>query len=103
MDFTQEVEDEVIREAVSQKLYKPLVNPSNKVCEESTQTKTLTSLSQISDSLRYTNGGHNEMVYLVDINTNDIDRNKYSIKLLRGITWIVTKELTKSRNVPDFR
>ena len=42
------------------------------------------------------------MVDLVDINTNDPDRSKYSIKLLRGNTIIVTKEFLKSRNVPDI-
>ena len=42
------------------------------------------------------------MVELVDINTNDNDSTKYSIKLLRGKTMIVTKEFLKSRNVPDI-
>ena len=36
MDFTPEAEDEVIREAVSHKLYRPLVNPSKKVWRDST-------------------------------------------------------------------
>ena len=31
MEFTPEVEDEVIRETVSHKLYRSLFNPSNKV------------------------------------------------------------------------
>ena len=38
MDFTPEVEDEVIRDSVSQKLDRPLFNPSNKVWTDSTQT-----------------------------------------------------------------
>ena len=42
------------------------------------------------------------MVELVDININDSDRNNYSIKFLRGKIMIVTKELLKSRNVPDI-
>ena len=42
------------------------------------------------------------MVELVDINTNDTDRNKYSIVFLRGNTIIVPKEFLKSRNVPDI-
>ena len=33
MDFTPEAEDEVIREAVSQKLDRPLVNPSKQFGE----------------------------------------------------------------------
>ena len=40
------------------------------------------------------------MVELVDINTNDPDRNKCSIKFLIGDTMIITKEFLKSRNVP---
>ena len=42
------------------------------------------------------------MVYLVDINTNYHDSTKYSINFLRGNIMIVTKELLKSRNVPDI-
>ena len=42
------------------------------------------------------------MVDLVDIKTNDIDIDKYSIKLLRVNTMIVTKESLKSRNFPDI-
>ena len=70
MDFTPEAEDEVIREAVSQKLDIPSVNLPNKVWRDSTQTKTPTPNFQIGDSLRYTNEEHNGMVGLVDINTN---------------------------------
>ena len=55
MDFTPEIEDAVIKEEVSQKLGRPLVNPSNKVWRYSTQTKNPTSPFQICDSLRYTN------------------------------------------------
>ena len=54
MDFISEVEDEGIRDAVSQKLDRPLVNPSNELFRDSTQTKSLTSPFQISDSFRYT-------------------------------------------------
>ena len=43
MDFNPEAEDEVIREAVSHKLYKSIVKPPNKVWIDSTQTKALTS------------------------------------------------------------
>ena len=39
---------------------------------------------------------------MVDINTNDSDSIKYRIKLLRGSTIIVTKEVLKSRNVTDI-
>ena len=102
MDFTPETEDEVIREAVSHKLYRPLVNTSKKIWRKTTKTKTLTSPYQIGDSLRYTNEWHNDMVELVDINTNDPDIIMYSIKLLRGKTMIVNKESLKSRNVPDI-
>ena len=38
MYFTPEVEDEVIRDAVSHRLYVLLVNTANKVCRESKQT-----------------------------------------------------------------
>ena len=59
IDFTPEVEDEFISEAVSQKLDRPLVNPPNKVWRDSTQTKNPTSPFQIGESLRYINYGHN--------------------------------------------
>ena len=55
MDFTPEVEDEFISEAVSQKLDRPLVNPPNKVWRDSTQTKNPPSPFHIGVSLRYTN------------------------------------------------
>ena len=55
MYFTPEFEYEVIRDVVSQKLYKPIVNPSNKVWRDSAQTKTPTSPFQFGDSLRYDN------------------------------------------------
>ena len=42
------------------------------------------------------------MVELVDINTNDTDSTEYIIELLRVNTMIVTKELPKSRNMPDI-
>ena len=60
--FTPEVEDEVIRDAVSHKLYIPLVNSSNKVCRYSIQTKNPTSTFQICGSIGDTNEGHNYMV-----------------------------------------
>ena len=80
MDFIPEYEYEVIREEFSHKLYKPIFNPSNKVWRDSTQTKTPTLPFHIGDSLRYTNEGHNYMVYLVGMNTNGHD----SIKYIRG-------------------
>ena len=55
MDFNPEAEDEVIREAVSHKLDRFLVNPSNKVWRDSTQNKAPTSTFQIGDSLIYKN------------------------------------------------
>ena len=42
------------------------------------------------------------MMERVDINTNNNDSIKYSIKFLRGNTMIVTKEFLKSRNLPDI-
>ena len=87
-------------DSVSQKIDIPIVNPSNKVWRDSTQTKTKTSHLQIGDSLRYTNKGNNEILELVYINTNDSDSTKYSIRFLRGNTMLVTKKFLKSRNVP---
>ena len=55
MDFTPYDEDEVTREAVSHKLDRPLVNPSNKFSIGSTQTKTPTSTFKIGEYLRYIN------------------------------------------------
>ena len=51
IDFTPEVKDEVIRDAVSHKLDRPLVNQSDKLCRNSTQTKTPTSPFKIGDSI----------------------------------------------------
>ena len=51
MDFTQDVEDEVIMEAVSQKLDRTLVNPRNKVWRDSMKTKNPTYNFQIGNSL----------------------------------------------------
>ena len=99
MDFTPGFEDDVIREAVSHKLDRALVNPSNKVWGDSTQTKTPTSPFHIGDSLRYTNEGNNDIVNLVDRNTNDPDITNYITKFLRGNTMILTKDLLKSSNV----
>ena len=55
MYFNPEAEYEVIREAVSHKLDRSLVKPSNKVWRDSTQTKAPTSPLQIDDSLIYKN------------------------------------------------
>ena len=52
IDFTPEAEDKFISEAVSQKLDRPLVNPSNKVWRYSTQNKAPTVPIHIGDSLR---------------------------------------------------
>ena len=90
MYFTPEVEYEVISDEVSQKLDRTIVNPRNKVWRDSTQIKTPTSPFKISDSLRYNNERHNDMVDLVDINTTDLDRTNYSIKFLRGNIMVVT-------------
>ena len=73
MDFNLEAEDEVIREAVSHKLDRFQVKPSKKVWNDSTQNKAPTSPFQIGDSLIYKNEVHNEMLDLVDVNTNDIN------------------------------
>ena len=51
--FTPEAEYGVIREAVSQKLDRSLVNTSNKFWRDSTQTKYPTSTFHIGDSIRY--------------------------------------------------
>ena len=102
MVYNPEVKDEVIRQVDSHKLYRHLVNPSNKALRYSTQTKTPTSPFHIGDSLRYTNVGQNEMVELVNINTNDNDITKYSIKLFKGNTIILTKDSLKSWNMPDI-
>ena len=77
-------------------------NTSNKICRDSTQTETPTLPFQIDDSIRYTNKGHNEMVELVDINTNDPDITKYIIKFFGLNTLIVTKDFLTSRNVPGI-
>ena len=92
--FTPEVEDEVIRDAVLHKLDIPLVDSSNKVCIDSTQTKSPPSPFHIGLSLKYTNGGHNEIVDMVDIKTNDPDRTKHSIQFFRGNIMIVTRRYT---------
>ena len=102
MDFNPEDEDEFIREAVSHKLDRFLVKPSNKVWRYSTQTKSPTSPFQISNSLIYEHEGQNEMVELVDVNTNDPDSIKFIIKFLVVNTIVVTMELLKSRNVSDI-
>ena len=42
------------------------------------------------------------MVVMLDINTNDPDNKRYSIKLLIGNMIIVTKGFLKSGDVPDI-
>ena len=66
------------------------------------QKKTPTLTFQIGDYLRYTDEGHNEMVDMVDINTNDTDSINYITKFLIGNKRIVTNELLKSRNFPGI-
>ena len=73
MGFTPEAESEVIRELVSHKLDRPLVNPSNRFFMDSTRTKSPTLPFQIGDSLRYTILLHDDMVDPVGVNTNDPD------------------------------
>ena len=102
MGFTPETENEVIWETFPNKLYIPLVNPLNKVWRDSTQTKIETSPFHIGEYLGYTNQGHNEMLNLVDVSTNDTDSIKYRIKFLRVNTIIVTNQFLKSINVPDI-
>ena len=51
MYFTPEAKNEVIRETVSHKSDRTIVNPSNKFWRDSTQTKNPTSTFQIVDSL----------------------------------------------------
>ena len=68
----------------------PTCETSNQVWRDSTKTKTPTSPFQIGESLRYTNKEHTEMLDLVDINTNDPDRNNCRIKLFIRNTIIVT-------------
>ena len=55
MVFTSEAEDEVIWKAVSYKLDITLVNTSNKVWRDSTQTKSSTSPFYIGNYVRYKN------------------------------------------------
>ena len=55
MDFTPEVEYGVIREVVSHKIERPLLNPSNKFWIKSTLSITPNSHLQTGDSLIYKN------------------------------------------------
>ena len=71
MYFTLEFESEVIRDAFSQELMRTLVYKSNKVCRDSTQSKTPALQLQIIDSLIYTSEEHNELVHLSDKNEQD--------------------------------
>ena len=102
MDFIPESEDEVIREALSQKLDRPLANLSNNVWRDSSQTKYPTSSFHIGNSLRYKNEEYYDMMYLVDVNTNDPYSIKFIIKFLRVNTMLVTKEFLNSMNLPDI-
>ena len=79
IDFILEAEEEVIREAVTHKLDRPLFITPNKIWRDSNQTKAPTPDFQVCDSLRYTNEGHNEMVELVDVNKNYPDIIMYII------------------------
>ena len=102
MGFAREVEDEVIREAFLNKLDRPIVSQLNKVWRDSTQNKNPNLLFQIGEYIRYIDEGHNEILGLVYIKTNDHDITHCSIKLLRLNTITLTKEFLKSRNVPDI-
>ena len=99
MDFTPEADDEVIREVVLQIFDRPLVNTPNKVCRDSTQTKSPISPFQIGDSLIYTNEGYNDMMELLVVNKNDPDSIMYIIKFLRVNIMLVTKGFLISGNV----
>ena len=101
MDFTPDSEDEVIRGTVSHKLDRYLVNTSNKFWRDSAQNKAPNLPFQVDDSLRCTNQGQNEMVELVEVNTNDPYSIKYINKFLRGNKMVVSQEFLKSSNVPD--
>ena len=70
MGFTLEVEDEIIIEDFSNKLERPLINPSNKFWRYLKKSRTPTSNFQIGYYPRYKNEGHNEMADLLDINEN---------------------------------
>ena len=95
-----DVSDEVNRDAISHKIYRPLVCPSCKVHKYLTQTKNPTSPFQIGDSLIYTYEGHNKMVDMLYLNENDPDIKYYSSKFLHGNKKVATKEFLKSINVP---
>ena len=69
---------------------------------DSTQPKATNPPSRIDESLRYTNEGHNYIVELVDVNTNDPDIINDTIKFLILNTMLVTKDFLKSSNVPDI-
>ena len=102
MVFNPESDDEVIRDAVSHKLYIFLVKPRKNVLRESNQAKAPTSPFHTGDSLIYKKEGHIEMVELVDVNTNEPDSIKYIIKFLIVITMVVTKEFLESGNVSNI-
>ena len=94
MYFNPEVEYEVIRYAVSHKLYIPLVYPS-KNWIDSTQAKTPTPTFHIYDPQIYTNEGHIIMMELLDISTNCPNITKYTIKFFHWNTKVGTKYLLK--------
>ena len=52
MYFTPEAEDKVIRDTVSHKLDRPLVNTQNKVWRDSNKTKNPTSTFHIGEYIR---------------------------------------------------
>ena len=75
--FTPEADDELIREAVSNKLDRYLVNTQKESLERLNSKQKYNLTHSDFDSLRYTNDRHNKMVVRVDINTNDLDSMKY--------------------------
>ena len=79
MHFILEAKYEVIRETVPHKLYRPLVNPSNKFWRELAQTETPTSTFNIGNYLKQKNKGKNGMAEMADIKTNDTGSIMYSI------------------------
>ena len=97
--FTPEADDEIIRDAVSNKLDRSLVNTQKESLKRLNSKQKYNLTQSDFDSLRYPNDRHNKMVDLVDINTNYPDSMKYIIVLSKRKTRIVTKEFLKSRNV----
>ena len=71
------------------------------VVETQHKKKNTTLPLHIGDSLINKNEGQRYIVELLDINTNDFEIKKYSIKFLHRNTKVVTKEFLNSRNVTD--